>query len=42
MTLVLESVRWTDLSITDVTNKLTAAAYPAKQSVNFGSCPGGK
>lgn len=37
---LLQSVSWTDLSITDVTNKVgPVAAYPSKQSVNFGACP---
>lgn len=43
MDLVLESVSWSNISITDVTNKIgPVAAYPSKQSVNYGSCPGGR
>ncbi|NHZ39261.1 hypothetical protein [Massilia aquatica] len=40
MKLVLQSVSWTDLSITDTTNKVgPVSAYPSKQSVNYGACP---
>lgn len=40
MKLVLKSVSWTDLSITDKTNNVgPVAAYPSKQSVNYGACP---
>ena len=40
MKLVLQSVSWTDLSITDTTNKVgPVAAYPSKQSANYGACP---
>lgn len=40
MALVLESVSWTGISITDVTNKIGSVyASPSKQSVNYGSCP---
>lgn len=40
MKLVVQSVSWTNLSITDVTNKIgPVAAYPSKQSVNYGACP---
>ncbi|NHZ87745.1 hypothetical protein F2P45_01665 [Massilia sp. CCM 8733] len=40
MKLLLQSVSWKDLSITDTTNKVgPVAAYPSKQSVNYGACP---
>ncbi|MFB9242953.1 hypothetical protein IV454_20230 [Massilia antarctica] len=43
MALVLESVSWSNISITDVTNMIgPVSAYPSKQSVNFGSCPAPK
>ncbi|MDM5180217.1 hypothetical protein PO883_23830 [Massilia sp. DJPM01] len=43
MSLVLESVSWTNITISDVTNGIgPVAAYPSKQSVNYGSCPAPK
>ncbi|HEX8615579.1 MAG TPA: hypothetical protein VF800_30210, partial [Telluria sp.] len=43
MKLVLESVQWTDLSITDVTNNIGPVyAYPSKQSVTYSVCPAKK
>jgi hypothetical protein len=40
MALVLKSVSWTDISVTDVTSKIgPVLAYPSRQMVNYGSCP---
>jgi hypothetical protein len=40
MALVLKSVSWTDIAVTDVTSKIgPVLAYPSKQMVNYGSCP---
>lgn len=43
MALVLESVSWSDISITDVSNQVgPVLAHASKQSVNYGSCPAPK
>ncbi|ATQ77839.1 hypothetical protein CR152_27550 [Massilia violaceinigra] len=40
MDLVLQSVSWSHITITDVTNKVGPVdAHPSKQSANFGVCP---
>jgi hypothetical protein len=40
MALVLKSVSWSGLSVTDVTSKIgPVTAYPSKLAVNYGSCP---
>ncbi len=40
MALVLKSVNWSGISISDVTNAVGPVyAYPSKQMVNYGVCP---
>lgn len=40
MALVLESVQWTKMAITDVTNMVgPVACTPNKETVNYGTCP---
>lgn len=40
MALVLKSVYWYDMAISDVTNKVgPVPTHPSKASVNYGSCP---
>jgi hypothetical protein len=40
MALVLESVSWVGIVVTDVTNTIGPVyAYPSKQMLNYGACP---
>lgn len=40
MALVLKSVSWSGITVTDVTSKIgPVTAYPSKHMVNYGSCP---